>query len=490
MPAVSDVPGLPSAEELAALPHDELAARLAEAYRLISELSARVERLEKRAARDSATSSRPPSSDSPYKKKPRDRSLREKGKRAPGKQPGEPGTTMSLVDNPEYRFWYPPAECRACGTGLAGEDVFAQRRHQVTDIRPAPEPEVTEHVAQSKKCPCCGTVTEGALPPGVRARAAFGPETHAQAANLTCGNFVPSGRAAVLMRELAGIRASLGWIAGVRAKAAALVESSGFMDLAAGLLRQAEAVHADETPARAAGGMRYVHLACTPYLTHMHTGDRSAEAVDAGGVLPGYQGILVRDGYHGGYGHLTGALHAWCGAHLLRDLKDLYEFEPAGQAWAQQMASLLIEARDAARTARAEGKEALDPGILGSLVDRYRAIATSGLAANVYRRTATAKDARRIARRFLRHEDMILRFITRPDLDIFTNNEAERTIRPVKVQQRASGGCWRTLGGLADFAVVQSYLSTATKWGIPRIDALRGLFNGTPWMPPGIEPTG
>ena len=45
-----DVPGLPSAEELAALPHGELAARLAEAYRLISELSARVERLEKRLA--------------------------------------------------------------------------------------------------------------------------------------------------------------------------------------------------------------------------------------------------------------------------------------------------------------------------------------------------------------------------------------------------------------------------------------------------------
>ena len=83
---------------------------------------------------------------------------------------------------------------------------------------------------------------------------------------------------------------------------------------------------------------------------------------------------------------------------------------------------------------------------------------------------------------------MILRFITRPDLDIFTNNEAERTIRPVKVQQRSSGGCWRTLGGLADFAVVQSYLSTASKWGIPKIDALRGLFNGNPWMPPGLGP--
>jgi len=486
---VPDVPGLPSAEELAALPHEELAARLAEAYRLISELSARVERLEKRLARDSSTSSRPPSSDRPYQKKePRDRSLREKGKRRPGKQPGEPGVTMSLVDNPKYRFWYPPAECRECGTGLAGQEVFAQRRHQVTDIKPAPEPEVTEHVAQSKQCPCCGAVTEGALPPGVRARASYGPETHAQAANLTCGNYVPSRRAAALMAEMAGIGVSAGWIAGVRAKAAALVESSGFMDLVKELLRQAEAVHADETPARAAGGMRYVHLACTPFLTHLHTGDRSADAVDAGGVLPGYTGILVRDGYHGGYGHLADALHAWCGAHLLRDLKDLYDFEPAGQDWAQRMAGLLIEARDAARDARAEGKKVLDLDVLGDLVDRYRAIATSGLAANVYRRTATAKDARRIARRFIKHEDMILRFITRPDLDIFTNNEAERTIRPVKVQQRASGGCWRTLGGLADFAVVQSYLSTATKWGITKIDALRGLFNGNPWMPPGIEP--
>ncbi len=438
-----DEPALPSAEELAVLPHGVLAERLAEAYRVAAQLAAqvrqmtarveeavaengrlaaRVEALELRAGKDSSTSSRPPSSDSPFRKKPRDRSLREKGKRAPGKQPGEPGTTMRLADDPDRRFWCLPAECRECGTGLAGAPVFAQRRHQVTDILPAPEPEVTEYVAQSKTCPCCGTVSEGELPPGVRARASLGPETRAQAALLTCGNFIPVGRAAELMAAMAGIRVSAGWIAGIRAKAAALIESSGFMDLSTGLLRQAEAVHADETPARAAGGLRYVHLACTRWLTHMHTGDRSADAVDAGGVLPGYQGILVRDGYHGGYGHLTGALHAWCGARLLRDLKDLYQFEPGKQDWAQQMASLLIEARDIARAARAEGEKTLDTDVLGDLVEHYRAIAERGLAANVYRRTATANDARRIARRFLKHEDMILRFITRPDLDIFTNN--------------------------------------------------------------------
>ena len=83
---------------------------------------------------------------------------------------------------------------------------------------------------------------------------------------------------------------------------------------------------------------------------------------------------------------------------------------------------------------------------------------------------------------------MILRFVTRPDLDIFSNNEAERTIRPVKVQMRSSGGCWRTLHGLAEFALVQSYLSAAAKWGIDKLDALRRLFTGQTWLPPDLEP--
>jgi transposase len=151
------------------------------------------------------------------------------------------------------------------------------------------------------------------------------------------------------------------------------------------------------------------------------------------------------------------------------------------------MAGLLIEARDAASAAR---QSALGAAVLDDLVTRYRELAAAGLAANMYRRTATAKDARRLARRFLSFEDLILRFATRPDLDIFSNNEAERTIRPVKVQQRTSGGSWRTLDGLADFALVQSCLSTAAKWGISKLDALRDLSGGRAWLPPGLEPAG
>ena len=482
-----DEPGLPTAEELAALPHAVLAERLAEAYRLIAQLTARVDALERRAGRDSFTSSRPPSSDSPFRKKPQDRSLREKGKRPPGKQPGEPGATMRLVDDPDERLFFPPAQCRGCGEPLGGEPAAAQRRHQVTDVAPAPAPRVTEYVAQAKACPCCGEVTEGEMPAHVRARASFGPEAHAQAANLVIGHHVPVYRATLLLCELAGIAVSTGWMASVRRKAAVLIEGSGFADRVRELLRSAPAIDADETPARTAGGLRYLHLACTAYLTLMHTGDRSADAIDAGGVLPGYAGIIVRDGYSG-YAHLTDALHAWCGAHLLRDLKDLYSFEEGTQDWARDMAALLVEARDAARDARRAGETALDPQVLADLTGRYQELAAAGLAANLYRRTATAGDARRIARRFLSFEDMILRFATRPDLDMFTNNEAERTIRPVKVQQRSSGGCWRTIEGLADFAVTQSYLSTAAKWGIGKLDALRDLFNGHAWIPPALEP--
>jgi transposase len=54
---------------------------------------------------------------------------------------------------------------------------------------------------------------------------------------------------------------------------------------------------------------------------------------------------------------------------------------------------------------------------------------------------------------------------------------------------RGSGGAWRTLTGLAEFAIVQSYLSTATKSGITTLDALQQLFTTGPWLPPATHPT-
>jgi transposase len=235
------------------LPAAELAVRLAEAYRLIAELTAqagrlservdrltgRVEELERQTGKDSSTSSRPPSSDSPYKKKGGDRSLRERGKRRPGKQPGDAGSTMCLVDDPDESIDCPPAVCCGCGADLTGVAVTAHRRHQVTDIEPAPAPRVIQYVAQAKQCAGCGAISIGELPAYVRARASYGPETCAQAANLVSGHYIPVHRATLLLCQLAGVAVSTGWMAGIRGKAAGLVEASGFTDRVRELLKTA-----------------------------------------------------------------------------------------------------------------------------------------------------------------------------------------------------------------------------------------------------------
>lgn len=235
---------------------------------------------------------------------------------------------MELVAEPDERIECPPSACAGCGAGLADALVTGRQRRQVTEAQAPPPPKVTEYEVQAKICGGCGAVSVGQAPAHASGRAQYGPQTHAQAANLLVGHHIPVHRATIVLMQLAGIEVSTGWMASVRGKAAALLESGGFVVRLRDLLRSAPAVHADETPARAAGALAYVHVACTRYLTLLHTGGRSADDIDAGGVLPGYTGVIVRDGYSG-YSHLTDALHAWCGAHyLLRDLKDLYNSNP------------------------------------------------------------------------------------------------------------------------------------------------------------------
>src|SRR6266542_336878 len=295
-------------------------AQIAQLQSQVAVLGDRVAQLERRAGRDSSNSNRPPSSDSPYTKKtrkPKDRSLRGRSGRKPGKQPGEPGAALSQVGDPDHTVVCAPAICAGCGRDLADVPVAA---------------------AQA----------------GVTGRAQYGPEVHAQAANLTVANHVPVGRAAGLLGGMLGVEVSVGFVAGVRGKAA------GRLEPVRELLRQAEVVHADETPGRADGKVAYVHVACTEFLTHLHVGGRAATDIDAGGVLVGYAGTIVRDGY-AGYAHLAEALHAWCGAHSLRDLRAVWEADPQGQAWAGSMADLLVYANKAAGAGRAARQRWMRP---------------------------------------------------------------------------------------------------------------------------------
>jgi transposase len=380
---------------------------------------------------------------------------------------------------------------------LCGADESGRQRRQIVDVPSVPPPTVTEYQRISKVCPCCGTVTtagwdDRAVPvehrgivaaPGSPVR--IGPETLARAALLTCAHYLPVGRARDLLEKLCAIDVSTGFLAGVRGRAARRLEKK-FLDHMRTLLAGASVLHADETTGRAAGSLAYVHVACTEYLTLMHVGGRTKGDIDAGGVLPAFSGVLVRDGY-AGYEHLSQALHAWCGAHLLRDLRSISDADPDGQLWATAMANTLIEAHHAARAARERGATVLDAPVLAAIRNHYRGALARGRDDNRGKHGVLATDARTLIRRFHRFEDMILRFAV--DLTVpFTNNEAERACRPVKVQQRTSGGCWRTLAGLVDFAIVQSYLDTAAKWGLDKLDVLRQLFTTGAWLPPALTP--
>jgi transposase len=445
---------------------------------------ARIEELERRLGSDSTTSSKPPSADPPYRK-PERRSSRTASGRRPGKQPGTGGTTMPLVDNPNQTLYCDADRCGDCGGDLTGAPVARVERRQVTDVAAPPPPRVTEYRIITRTCPCCASAQAGAAPPGVPARAQYGPGVLAAAAELTCAHYLPVGRAAALMATLAGIGVSVGFMAGVRGRTARLLKTA-FLPRVRELLGQVGVLHVDETPARADKSLGYVHVAATEWLTAMHTGGRSKTDIDDGGILPGHPGTIVRDGY-AGYIHLTDALHAWCGAHLLRDLAAFHRADPDRQVWAKAMADLLLDAHHHAQAARAAGAEHLDEQTLTDLRRRYLGAYTAGIRDNQNRAGPLARDAAALARRFRDHQDMILRFVV--DLAVpFTNNQAERDLRPVKIQQRTSGGTWRTLAGLADFAVVQSYLSTARKWGIDSYDALTRLFTTGAWLPTAAAP--
>jgi transposase len=79
------------------------------------------------------------------------------------------------------------------------------------------------------------------------------------------------------------------------------------------------------------------------------------------------------------------------------------------------------------------------------------------------------------------HRDEVLRSLEDTRVP-FDNNQGERDLRMVKLQQKISG-CWRTLAGAEAFLAVRSYVATARKHGANPLIVLRQLFAGRPWLP-------
>ena len=94
--------------------------------------------------------------------------------RKPSGQPGHRGNTLPLVDTPDLVVDYSPSgQCRSCGAALEEVPLRGYERRQVRDL-PEIKPEVVEHRAQSKGCPCCHQVNKGEIPSGVSHTVQYG----------------------------------------------------------------------------------------------------------------------------------------------------------------------------------------------------------------------------------------------------------------------------------------------------------------------------
>jgi hypothetical protein len=276
-----------------------------------------------------------------------------------------------------------------------------------------------------------------------------------------------------------------GTLVAVVAEGAAGLE--GFVEVVRAGLAAGPVAHFDETGARVAGRLHWVHSASTSLLSlfTVHA-KRGKVAMDAAGVLGGFAGVAVHDGWVP-YWRYQDVTHALCGAHLLRELDAVAE-EP-GQGWAAGMAELLVDAKLACDRARAAGAGRVEDAVLGRLRARYRRLLTDGQAANppppaIGRRRGRARrsPAANLLVRLDAHQDEVLRCLDDTRVP-FDNNQAERDLRMVKLQQKISG-CWRTLAGAEAFLAIRSYVATARKHGRNPLAVLGQLFQGQAWLPP------
>jgi transposase len=479
----------PSYEQLAALVAAQertiarLQARIAEQDARLAEQDARIAELERQLAASSRNSSKPPSTDG--LDKPAPKSLRGRSGRKPGGQSGRPGRTLRQVERPDEVVLHEPGGCAGCGAALAADGAPARMvRRQVFDI-PQITVRVVEHRLISRRCAGCGAVTAAAGPAGVSAPVQYGPHAAAIAVYLVLGQHLPVERTAALLAEVFGTPMSTGTVAAWTTRAAAGLEPFTAA-VRAGLLGE-ELVHADETGLRVGGRLHWLHVASSDRFTALFCHrQRGKEAIDAAGVLPDFTRTLVHDAF-ASYARYTGATHALCNAHLLRELIAVVDHHaahpspgsgevPAGWCWATQVIDALLALKAITDTGVLPGAEVLTAHrrliVSAALIGASTQAAPPG---------AVGRRHRALARRIRRRIDDYLRFATDPRVP-FDNNPAERDIRMAKVKQKVSG-CMRTLAGAQDFAAMRSYLSTAAKHGRRPFDVLTELTSGNVWIP-------
>ena len=451
---------------------DELLALIGALRAENASLKARIAELERRLGLNSSNSGKPPSSDG-LKKPVRVKSLREGTGKQRGGQKGHKGETLRQVTDPDDVVDHYPSAC-SCGAGLGPDASVGHSARQVFDL-PKPQPIiVTEHRAHDCLCAACGAKTRAPFPDGVNAPVQYGIGIAAFVLYLLHYQLLPEDRLAELMADLFGVKLAAATIARMSRTCAERLR--GFAETVQDLVAGAPVKHLDETGFRIGGKTQWLHVASTALLTFYRV------CAKRGSLLANVAGIVVHDHWKPYY-TMPGVLHALCNAHHVRELKALVEIEK--EEWARKMQRLLRRACHAANLARERGGPP-KPSLIALIERRYDAVVAEGLAfhtaqAPLARSVTGGRKPRGRAPRRTGHNLLLrlaarkqdtLRFLHDPAVP-FTNNQAERDGRMMKLRQKISGG-FRSIEGAMDFALIRSFLSTAKKQGWAIIDALTG----------------
>jgi transposase len=411
-------------------------------------ISKRVSTLEFQSKKNSTNSHKPPSTDG--LRKPKTKSLREKTGRKTGGQLGHKGHALHHVSHPDSVIHHPVTTCDGCGESLDHQPVVRVKARQVFDIPPI-QLNVTQHETEVKKCTTCGTKTESFFPENVQHHVQYGPNVQSMVLYMMHYQLVPFARTKEFFQDFFNVSISEGTLWNINQKFDTYLTDT-FEPQAKKQFLQAPVVHFDETGLRSEGKTQWLHTLSTDEVTLQYVHEkRGTGAMNEINLLPNFRGIAVHDCL-ASYFTYEKCEHAVCNAHILRDLKAVYE--QTNQTWTQEFIEILM----LAKRQRECQEKPLHPKAVAWMDDTYRAILKKGYVENTI---VANHDAEKLLNRLSKRQDSILLFVENADVP-FDNNLAERDLRMAKVKQKVSG-TFRSETGAQHFAMARSFLSTLKK---------------------------
>jgi transposase len=461
------------------------------------DLATRLARLEHLLSRNSSNSSSPSSKDDDLGRTPPPEKKKKRGGagRSKGKQRGATGSNLAWSDAPDdRRDRFPEGTCE-CGAGLVGaRDLGVVDRYQQVEV-PLMTVKVTQYEQHAVRCGCgkphIATRPDGARPGPV----GYGPNLQAWAVYLMVVHAIPVHRCVRMLESLTGAAPSPGFVHGMLRRAAGLLDEVD--KRIRSLITLAYAVCCDETPLRVGAkkprpgrkkAEKYLLVACTQWWTHYQLGDRDMATFKAFVVKDLAGSVIVHDRYQNYDSEQLGTLvHQLCCAHLLRDLDDAGEVYPDAH-WPKQIADALRALIHEANQAREQNRPGIDAAVRDGLLHWLRQGVLVGLSDTMTPGNRPGeRKARLLLEVFRDRPDDVLRFVH--DLKVPpTSNQAERDLRPAKIQQKISGRL-TSEERTKDRYKILGYVSSAAKNGLDQMRVLREAVLGRPWMPDLPAPT-